>query len=67
MCFAAILALILFPLGGWLIGAHAGPAGGWIGLAIGLVVALALAGAPAAAFLGIEKRKYDRDNPDTDA
>jgi hypothetical protein len=68
MCFAAVLALLLLPLGGWLVGgAHGGTTGGWIGAAIGLALALLLAGAPAAAFLRIEKKKYDRENSSPDA
>lgn len=59
------MALILLPLGGWAIGhAHYGVTGGWIGAAVGLVLAIVLAGAPTAAFLRIEKKKYDRKNRD---
>ncbi len=68
MCLAAVLALVLLPLGGWIVGdARAGAPGGWIGALVGFVLALALAGAPTAAFLAIEKKRYDRDNQTPDA
>jgi hypothetical protein len=68
VCIVVVLALTLFPLGGWVIGyLQSGVTGGWIGAALGLVLAIVLAGAPTAAFLKFEKKKYDRENRDPEA
>jgi hypothetical protein len=62
LCIAVVLALILLPLGGAVVGySHGGSSGGWIGAAGGLVLALVLVGLPTLIFLSAEKKKYDRE------
>jgi len=68
MCVVVVLAIFLLPPLGWVVGASAGGAAmGWIGTAVGLGVAVLLIGAPTAVFLGIEKKKYDREGRESDS
>ncbi|THD57480.1 hypothetical protein [Phenylobacterium sp.] len=67
MCLAAILALVLLPLGGWAIGySQGGAMAGGIGAGVGLAAAAILAGVPTAIFFGAEKKKYDRESEEED-
>jgi len=63
MCLAFVLAPVLLPLGGAIIGGTVfSQTGAWIGGAIGSVASLVLVGVPSALYLKAEKRKYDSEN-----
>jgi len=67
MCVVVVLAIFLLPVFGWIIGASNGGATmGWVGAAVGLGAAVLLVGAPTAVFLGIEKKKFDREGRDAE-
>jgi hypothetical protein len=59
MCLVVVLAIIILPVLGWAVA-------GWTGVAVGFGVAVLLIGAPTAVFLGIEKKKYDREGRNSD-
>ena len=67
MCVVVVLAIFFLPMLGWVVGASNGGATmGWVGAAVGFGVAVLLVGAPTAIFLGIEKRKYDRQGRESE-